>query len=69
MGAEVSPAERSFKVGTVRPLFMLTGLGGVPGYLYDVTADGQKFIAVQDVEHTSTVPLSLMINWPAELKK
>jgi eukaryotic-like serine/threonine-protein kinase len=46
MAAEVSPAERSFKVGTVRPLFTLTGLGGVPGYLCDVTADGQKFIAV-----------------------
>ena len=58
-----------FRVGTVRTLFGLSGLGGVPGNLYDVTADGQKFIAVQDLEHTSTVPLTIVINWPVEIQK
>ena len=50
-------------------LFKLSGLGGVPGYLYDATSDGQKFITVQDMEHTSTIPLTLVVNWDAELKK
>jgi serine/threonine protein kinase len=69
MGAEVTAGVKDFHVGAVRALFTLSGLGGVPGYLYDVTEDGQKFIAVQDMEHTSTVPLTLVVNWPAELKK
>ena len=69
MAAEVSPAPRDFRVGAVRALFTLSGLGGVPGNLYDVTADGQKFIAVQDLEHTSTVPLTIVVNWPARFKQ
>jgi serine/threonine protein kinase len=68
MAAEVAVGPQQFHVGAVRPLFTLTGLGGVPGYLYDVTPDGQKFVAVQDLEHNSTVPLTMVINWMAELK-
>jgi len=68
MAAEVAAGPQQFHVGAVRPLFTLTGLGGVPGYLYDLTPDGQKFVAVQDLEHNSTVPLTMVINWMAELK-
>ena len=66
--ADVRAGTNEFAVGTIRTLFPLSGLGGVPGYLYDVTSDGQKFIAVQDMQHTSTVPLTLVVNWPADLK-
>jgi Tol biopolymer transport system component len=69
MAAEVTAGAKDFRTGSVRALFTLSGLGGVPGYLYDVTSDGQKFIAVQDMEHTSTVPLTILVNWPAELTK
>ena len=69
MAAEVAVGAQDVRVGTVRPLFTLNGLGAVPGYLYDVTPDGQKFLAVQDFMHTSTAPLTLVINWDAELKK
>jgi len=69
MVAELPAATNDFRVGAVRPLFALSGLTGVPGYLYDVSADGQKFIAVQELEHTSTVPLTVVANWPAELRK
>jgi serine/threonine protein kinase len=69
MAADVSAVPGEFRVGTVRTLFGLSGLGGVPGNLYDVTADGQKFIAVQDLEHTSTVPLTIVTNWPAQIQK
>ena len=53
----------------MRPLFALSGLTGVPGFLYDVSADGQRFIAVQELERTSTIPLTVEANWPAGLRK
>jgi serine/threonine protein kinase/WD40 repeat protein len=69
MAAEVTMSAGNFRVGTVQTLFLLSGLKGVPGYLYDMTADGQRFIAVQDLEHTSTIPLTVVVNWDAELRK
>ena len=69
MLAELPPAMSDFRVGAVRPLFALSGLTGVPGYLYDVSADGQRFITVQELDRTSTVPLTVVANWPAELRK
>lgn len=69
MAAEVVAGAQDFRVGTVRELFALSGLGAVPGYLYDVTSDGQKFLVIQDFVHTSTAPLTLVVNWDAELKK
>lgn len=68
-GAEVTAGAQDFHVGAVRELFTLSGLGVVPGYLYDVTSDGQKFLVIQDLVHTSTAPLTLVVNWDAELKK
>jgi eukaryotic-like serine/threonine-protein kinase len=69
MAAQLTETAGDFRVGSVRTLFTVSPLGGVPGYLYDVTADGQKFIIAQDFEHTSTVPLTLVTNWSAELRK
>jgi eukaryotic-like serine/threonine-protein kinase len=69
MAAEVTAGAQNFHVGAVRELFTLSGLGTVPGYLYDVTSDGKKFLVVQDLVRTSTVPLTLVVNWDAELKK
>jgi eukaryotic-like serine/threonine-protein kinase len=70
MAAEVAEGGSTFRVGAVRTLFLLSGrLEGVPGYLYDMTPDGQRFIAVQDLEHTSSIPLTVVVNWDAELRK
>ena len=69
MAAQVTAAAGDFRVGSVQTLFTFSALGGVPGYLYDVTADGQKFIIAQDFQLTSTVPLTLVTNWFAELKQ
>jgi serine/threonine protein kinase len=69
MAAEVTMSAGNFRVGAVQTLFLLSGLNGVPGYLYDMNPDGQKFIAVQDLEHTSTIPLTVVINWPEKLNK
>ena len=69
MAADVTTDTKTFRAGALKTLFALSGVAGVPGQLYDVTPDGQKFIAVQDLVHTSTAPLTLVVNWDAELKK
>jgi eukaryotic-like serine/threonine-protein kinase len=69
MAAQITATAGDLRVGSVRTLFVVTPIGGVSGYLYDVTADGQKFIISQDFEHTSTVPLTIVTNWAAELRK
>ena len=69
MAAQVSSTAGDVRISSVRTLFDVSLLGGVPGYLYDVTADGQKFIIAQDFEHSTTVPFTLVTNWSAELSK
>jgi len=69
MAAQVTATAGDFRVGSIHALFTVSPIGGVPGDLYDVTLDGQKFIIAQDFERTSTVPLTLVTNWSAELRK
>lgn len=69
MIADLVQDRGELRVRDVRPLFALNLLGGLPGYIYDVTSDGQKFIASEDVRHTSSVPLTIIVNWSAELEK
>jgi hypothetical protein len=40
---------------------------GPQGYIYDVTRDGQRFLAIQHGD--SGEPLTLVTNWPTRLKK
>jgi Tol biopolymer transport system component len=73
MAAEVSVRNGSFEVGPVKRLF--AGLNTQRGYLYDVSADGQKVIVPMqgggDNEGgaPATPPLTLVENWPALIKK
>jgi Tol biopolymer transport system component len=67
MAADVSLRNEVLEVGRVRKLF-----GGVVtgrGYTYDVTADGQRFIVVEDQGAKEVPPLTLLQNWTAALKK
>jgi dipeptidyl aminopeptidase/acylaminoacyl peptidase len=57
MATEVSGDASAFHVGTTEELFTITGLGSIPGHLYDVTADGQKFLAIQDFILSHQVPV------------
>jgi hypothetical protein len=66
VSAAVNGAGSAFEVGAVRPLFDTRASG--PGFLYDVSADGQRFLVNTIVESTST-PITLVVNWPALLKK
>jgi hypothetical protein len=38
-------------------------------FAYDVTRDGQKFLINTDVKPAGSVPMTVVLNWTAELKK
>jgi len=60
----------TFGVGSIRPLFQLD-FPNPPDRtspLYDVSADGQRF-AVLTADRTKSSSISLLTNWPAQLKK
>ena len=67
MAAEVTARNGTLEVGRVQKLF--DGIVTKPGrFPYDVSADGQKFLVVDDGA-TSSRPLTLLQNWPASLRK
>lgn len=68
MAAEVTARTGSLEVGRVQKLFEGIVIGR--GFTYDATADGQKFLVVDDgAGPTSARPLTLLSNWTATLKK
>jgi serine/threonine protein kinase len=67
MVAEVKASGSTFDVGAVRPLFEVKSKTGFN--LYDVTADGQKFLIGIPVSAQSIPPLTLVTSWDAGLKK
>jgi hypothetical protein len=68
MAAEVVARNGTLEVGRVQKLFdgIVTGRGG--GIAYDVSADGQRFLVVDDGV-SSAPPLTLLQNWTASLRK
>jgi Tol biopolymer transport system component len=67
MAAEVNGEGAAFEVQNVRPLFETRARTG-PRYMYDVSADGQRFLINSLPEQPATPPLTLVINWPALLQ-
>ena len=61
-----------FSAGTPVPLFQASARQPV-SYLdifaYDVTRDGQRFLINTDMSSPETVPMSVVLNWPAKLTK
>ncbi|HEV2297591.1 MAG TPA: protein kinase [Candidatus Acidoferrales bacterium] len=69
MAAEVKGNGSSFEVGGVRPLFETRPYFGLyTANLFDVTADGQRFIVPYEAQQTNST-MTLVANWPAILKK
>jgi hypothetical protein len=66
MAAEINGQGTSVMVGSVRPLFDVHGYetGG-----YDVTADGQRFIVNLSVGQKTSAPITLVLNWTADVKR
>jgi serine/threonine protein kinase/Tol biopolymer transport system component len=67
MAAEVSIKGATLEIGAVRPLFGPLSTGA--GYQYDVSADGQRFLAVVALEQPAADSLTLVQNWKVGLKK
>jgi hypothetical protein len=68
MVVTLEPTADSVKPSTPRPLFPLhaVDLGYSP---YDATSDGQRFLVRAKPEHGASQPLTVIVNWPALLKK
>ncbi len=69
MAAAVSDKGPNFEVNGIRPLFDTNNMSpNIASAQYDVTADGQRFLAITTGD-AGTLPLTLVQNWTAELKK
>jgi hypothetical protein len=63
-------AEEAISFGTPHALFRLPySPEAILGSGFDVTADGQRFLITEANSPPGTVPLALVTNWDAELKK
>ena len=73
MAAQVTLTGNTLEVGFVHSLFALAHdtTFGPPHYTYDVSADGQRVLAVAPPEQTTITPqpLTVVLNWTAGLKK
>ncbi|MBI4470913.1 MAG: PD40 domain-containing protein [Acidobacteria bacterium] len=70
MAAEVRLKGATLEVGAVRALFITRPFdSGYTGYPYDVTRDGERFLVNTAVETGASSPITLVINWMADLKK
>jgi hypothetical protein len=59
----------SLKLGVPKTLFQTRlELESAPRQ-YDVCADGQRFLPAQPLEESTSVPITVIVNWPALLKK
>ena len=64
MSVDVEPGQ-DLRVGATRALFQLPE----SAFGLDVTADGERFLVNVPVIKSSSVPLSVVVNWTAGLKK
>jgi hypothetical protein len=68
MAVDVSPKDASLQLGTPHALFKATTVNGPTGP-YTVSADGKKFVMNTVPPQAATEPLTLITNWPADLKQ
>jgi Tol biopolymer transport system component len=62
----------NFDSGTPVILFQATPRQPIPIYdlfVYDVSRDGQRFLIITPVKEAETAPMSVVLNWAAELNK
>jgi eukaryotic-like serine/threonine-protein kinase len=68
VAVDVNTSGNAVKLGAPHTLFQAVGIQRDYGP-YDVTADGKKFLINSGNLKEGTEPLTLVQNWPAELKK
>ena len=60
----------SFKLGVPKPLFQTRlDLELIQRQQYDVSADGKRFLLAQPLEESTSMPITVIVNWPALLKR
>ena len=67
MAASVDGSGSQFKVGVEAPLFEVRLFRG--DWPYDVTGDGQRFVVNTRIEQSTSLPLTVVVNWTAGLRK
>jgi hypothetical protein len=67
MAAEITEKGDTQEVGSITALFDVPPIG--IGYPYEVSADGQHFLAIVPPEQSNSAPLTLVQNWMVALKK
>jgi Tol biopolymer transport system component len=68
MAAPVKDASATFSVGSPQPLLKLNLPPGSPGS-FAVAPDGRRILATSSLGGETTVPLSVIANWTAKVKK
>ena len=68
MAAEISQQAESPVVGKVQTLFR-THRVAAPSWPFDVSPDGNRFLVNSLLQPSSSEPITLVVNWDAELKK
>ncbi len=71
MAVEVK-AGQTFEAGAATPLFQTrrrVPVSSTDLFSYDVSADGQRFLVNTDVGELTSSPLTVVLNWTAELKR
>ena len=69
--AEVRAVGSGLQLGTPHALFTLstTSTLGQLRHTYDVTRDGKRFVISTGAQTQNNTPITLVVNWPEELKK
>ncbi len=68
IAAEVTIQKDAIRVGDVRPLFR-ANFRPARGNPYVASADGQRFLVNRFRDQTTGAPITLVVNWPAGLKR
>jgi hypothetical protein len=68
MAVDVTQKGASLQLGTPHALFKATTVAGTSGP-YTVSADGKKFVMNTVLPQPINEPLTLITNWPADLKQ
>jgi Tol biopolymer transport system component len=69
MAVEVDGSSDTFEAGVPGPLFE-PRVGAISGDSpYDVAADGRRFLVKVPVEETAPAPVTVVLNWTADLKR
>lgn len=69
MAAAVNGRGSTFEVGAARALFATRAPPINLRSTYDVASDGQRFLIITLAEEAALAPITLVVNWPALLKR